>query len=51
MLRAADRRYRFRYISGDTEMLSLIEIAAATLVFGYAATYLTMRHFFPPARS
>jgi len=37
--------------SGETEMVTLIEIAAATLVVGYAASYLTMRHLFPPARS
>jgi hypothetical protein len=32
-------------------MVTLIEIAAATLVVGYTATYLTMRHFFPSTRS
>jgi hypothetical protein len=36
---------------GDAAMVTLMEIAAATLVVGYTATYLTMRHLFPPARS
>jgi flagellar biogenesis protein FliO len=36
---------------GDAEMVTLIEILAATLVVGYTASYLTLRHFFPPARS
>jgi hypothetical protein len=31
-------------------MVTLIEIAAATLLVAYAATFLTMRHLFPPAR-
>ena len=37
--------------SGDTEMVTLLGITAATLLVGYTATYLTMRHLFPPARS
>jgi hypothetical protein len=32
-------------------MVTLIEIVAVTLLVGYTATYLTMRHLFPPARS